>query len=88
MPLRFLHTHTNTHTCMQAHTCTHMHAFTNARVYTHTGSNPAEGNGHFFPLYRQLYLSSFFDTLRPTQWRSLQMLGVVVPQIGVGVLRA
>ena len=29
-----------------------------------TGSNPVEGNGHFFPSYRQLYLSSFFDTLR------------------------
>ena len=27
-----------------------------------TGSNPVEGNGHFFPSYRQLYLSSFFDT--------------------------
>ena len=53
-----------------------------------TGSNPVEGNGHFFPSYRQLYLSSFFDTLRPTQRRSLQMLGVAVPQIGVGVFRA
>ena len=48
-----------------------------------TGSNPVEGNGNFFPSNRQLYLSSFFDTLRPTQWRSLQMLGVAVPQIGV-----
>ena len=27
-----------------------------------TGSNPVEGNGHFFPSYRQLYLSSFLDT--------------------------
>ena len=27
-----------------------------------TGSNPVEGNGHFFPSYRQLYLSSFFNT--------------------------
>ena len=27
-----------------------------------TGSNPVEGNGHFCPSYRQLYLSSFFDT--------------------------
>ena len=27
-----------------------------------TGSNPVEGNGHFFPSYHQLYLSSFFDT--------------------------
>ena len=50
-----------------------------------TGSNPVEGNGHFFPSYRQLYLSSFSDTLRPTQRRSLQMLDVAVPQIGVGV---
>ena len=45
------------------------------------GSNPVEGNGHFFPSYRQLYLSSFSDTLRPTQRRSLQMLDVAVPQI-------
>ena len=27
-----------------------------------TGSNPVEGNGHFFPSCRQLYLSSFSDT--------------------------
>ena len=27
-----------------------------------TGSNPVEGNGHFFPSYRRLYLSSFSDT--------------------------
>ena len=53
-----------------------------------TGSNPVEGNGHFFPSYRQLSLSSFFETLRPTQWRSLQMLGVAVPQIGIGVFHA
>ena len=46
-----------------------------------TGSNPVEGNGHFFPSYRELYLSSFSDTLRPTQRRSLQMLDVAVPQI-------
>ena len=26
------------------------------------GSNPVEGNGHFFPSYRQLYFSSFSDT--------------------------
>ena len=48
-----------------------------------TGLNPVEGNGHFFPSYRQLYLLSFSDTLRPTQRMSLQMLGVAVPQIGV-----
>ena len=53
-----------------------------------TGSNPVEGNGHYFPSYRQLYLSSFSDTPRPTQRRSLQMLGVAVPQIGVGVFHA
>ena len=29
---------------------------------TGTGSNPVEGNGHFFPSYRQLYLSSISDT--------------------------
>ena len=50
-----------------------------------TGSNPVEANGHFFPSYRQLYLSSFSDTLLSTQRRSLQMLDVAVPQIGVGV---
>ena len=27
-----------------------------------TGSNPVEGNGHFFPSYFRLYLSSFSDT--------------------------
>ena len=27
-----------------------------------TGSNPVNGNGHFFPSSRQLYLSSFSDT--------------------------
>ena len=47
------------------------------------GSNPAEGNEHFFPSYRQLYLSSCSDTLRPTQRRSLQILDVAVPRIGV-----
>ena len=44
-----------------------------------TSSNPVEGNGYFFPSHRQLYLSSFSDTPRPTQRRSLQMLGVVAP---------
>ena len=53
-----------------------------------TGLNPVEGNGHFFPSYRRLYLSSFSDTLRPTQRRSLQMLDVAVPQIEVGVFHA
>ena len=52
-----------------------------------TGSNPVEGNGHFFLSCRQLYLSSFSDTLRPTQRRSFQMPDVTVPQIGVGVFR-
>ena len=51
-------------------------------------SNPVKGNGYFFPSYHQLYLSSFSDTLRPTQRRSLQMLDVAVPQIGVGVFHA
>ena len=54
----------------------------------HTDSNPVEGNGHFFPSSRQLYLSSFSDTLSPTQRRSLKMLDVAVPQIGVGVFHA
>ena len=49
---------------------------------------PSRAMGTFFPSYRQLYLSSFFDTLRPTQRRSLQMLDVAVPQIGVGVFHA
>ena len=48
----------------------------------------ARARSHFFPSFRQLYLSFFFDTLRPTQRRSLQMLGVAVPQIGVGVFHA
>ena len=50
-----------------------------------TGLNPVEGNGHFFPSCRQLYLSSFSDTLRPTQRRSLQMSDVAVRQRGDGV---
>ena len=33
-----------------------------------TGSNPVKGNGHFFPSYRQLYLSSFSDTHTHTHW--------------------
>ena len=53
-----------------------------------TGSNPVEGNELFFPSYRQPYLSSFSDTLLPTQRRSLQMLDVAVPQIGVQVFHA
>ena len=28
-----------------------------------TGTNPVEGNGPFFPSCRQLYLSSFSDTI-------------------------
>ena len=35
-----------------------------------TGSNPAEGNGHFFPSCRQLYLSSFSDTHARTYTQS------------------
>ena len=35
-----------------------------------TGSNPVEGNGHFFPSYRQLYLSSFSDTHAHTRTRT------------------
>ena len=32
-------------------------------ILTHTHTHtPVEGNGHFFPSYRQLYLSSFSDT--------------------------
>ena len=34
-----------------------------------TGSNLVEGNGHFFPSYRQLYLSSFSDTHTHTHTR-------------------
>ena len=49
---------------------------------------PSRAMGTFFPSHRQLYLSSFSDTPRPTQRRSLQMLGVAVPQIGVGVFHA
>ena len=32
------------------------------RVSQRYRSNPVEGNGHFFPSWRQLYLSSFSDT--------------------------
>ena len=37
-----------------------------------TGSNPVEGNGHFFPSYRQLYLSSFSDTHTHTHTHRLK----------------
>ena len=37
-----------------------------------TGSNPVEGNGHFFPSYRQLYLSSFSDTHTHTHTHTTQ----------------
>ena len=38
-----------------------------------TGSSPVEGNGHFFPSYRQLYLSSFSDTHTHTHTTSVRM---------------
>ena len=41
------------------------------------------GEWALFSSYRQLYLLSFSDTLRPTQPRSVQMLDAAVPQIGV-----
>ena len=40
-----------------------------------TGSNPVEGNGHFFPSYRQLYLSSFSDTHTRAHVRTLINVG-------------
>ena len=52
LSLSLTHTHTHTHT----HTRTH------ARTHTRTHTHRVEGNGHFFPSYRQLYLSSFSDT--------------------------
>ena len=54
------------------------HAYACAHIHTHTHTHT----------HTQLYLSSFSDTPRPTQRRSLQMLGVAVPQIGVGVFHA
>ena len=47
-----------------------------------TGSNPAEGNGHFFPSYRQLYLSSFFDTHTHTRWAHIPEVQVPIPSRG------
>ena len=82
------HTHTHTHTDRRRACRGGAIGSTMGAYPRDTGSNPVEGNGHFFPSYRQLYLSSFFDTLRPTQRRFLQMLGVAVPQIGVGVFHA
>ena len=38
-----------------------------------TGSNPVEGNGHFFPSLRQLYLSSFSDTHTHTHTHTLSL---------------
>ena len=73
------HTHTHTHTWVSK-----VFVSTDARrpysrgvirstVGTYprgTGSNPVEGNGHFFPSYRQLYLSSFSDTHERAHVRS------------------
>ena len=72
---KYTHTHTHTHTRADGWVSEVFHS-TDARracrrgaigstmgAYPRdTGSNPVEGNGHFFPSYRQLYLSSFFDT--------------------------
>ena len=75
--------HPKTHTAIHKHTHTHTH--------THTYRHPTEcfmhdcfaveltGDGHFFPSYHRLYLSSFSDTLLPAQRRSLQMLDSGVP---------
>ena len=83
--LFFFLTHAHTHTHMQARTHTHTHvgAYPIGR-----GSNPVEGKGHFFPhivgsIFR-LSLTRFIRLWR----RSLQMLDVAVPQIGVGVFHA
>ena len=38
-----------------------------------TGSNPVEGNGHFFLSHRQLYLSSFSDTHTHTHTHTLSL---------------
>ena len=69
--------HSHTHTCTPTCVCMHRHAYTHVHTHAHThththstmgayprgtGSNPVEGNGHFFPSYRQLYLSFFSDT--------------------------
>ena len=46
-----------------------------------TSSNHVEGNGHFFPSYRQLYLSSFFDTHTHTHTSSIGMADVYYAKI-------
>ena len=52
-------THARTHT----HTHTHTHIGSTVGAYPRgAGLSPVEGNGHFFPSYRRLYLSSFSDT--------------------------
>ena len=40
------------------------------------GSNPVEGNGHFFPSCRQLYLSSFSDTHTHTHTPQVRGLSI------------
>ena len=52
------------------------------------GSNPFEGEWALFFLIPSALSVVFSDTLPPTQRRSLQMLDVAVPQIGVGVFHA
>ena len=51
-----------------------------------TGSNPVEGNGHFFPSHRQLYLSSFSDThthARARAGTSTDVLMLHLDRIGI-----
>ena len=57
------HTHTHTHTHTRGVIRSTMGAYPRG-----TSSNPVSGNGHFFPSYRQLYLSSFSDTHTHTHW--------------------
>ena len=77
MVISHTHTRTRTCKYMHARVRAHTHTFRLTRggpylrgvigstvgAYPRgTGSNPVEGNGHFFPSYRQLYLLSFSDT--------------------------
>ena len=58
-----MNTHKNTHTQTHARTCPYTH------THTHTHTHPVEGNGYFFPSYRQFYLS------RESKWGTLKSAG-------------
>ena len=62
---------------------TSSHGHEHADTHTHTLTHPVEGNGHFFPSYRQLCLSSFFDTHTHTHTHTKIMKLAIIIQTSV-----